>query len=624
MKDKILGGLNPEQERAVRHTEGPLLIFAGAGSGKTRVIVHRVAHLVRSGVDPRGILCLTFTNKAAGEMKDRLRAILGEDDIPVWAGTFHAFGAWFLRHEANRAGYPSSFVIYDEADQRSLMGKCVRELGIQADRGMDGKLSWLANFARDTMKDLSELAGDFSYDPQPILALYEKRKKENRAFDFADLLYVPGMLLNADEDLREKYRRRFRHIMVDEYQDTNTAQYVLLMNLVGDDANLCVVGDDDQSIYGWRGANVGNILRFRDDFPTAAVVTLEQNYRSTEGILKAASTLIANNTYRAAKELRAVRQGGGRDIAVEEFPDDEREASHTAHVIGRLVEGGVSPADIGVFYRVNSLSRVVEEAFVRRRIPYAVYGGMRFYERREIKDLLAYLRLLANPHDEEAFQRIVNVPPRGVGEKSFAALRAYARSRGLPTVHALAGAVRDRAVKGAGLKGLAKFGEIYEEISARAGLGDVSSLLRDIFEVSGMEGALKLEVDGGDRLDNVRELIASARGQRSIQAYLEEKALMSAVDEEAGERVSVMTLHMSKGLEFEYVFILGLEEGLLPHSRSMDTNLEMEEERRLLYVGITRAKKEVRLSWSRQRTIYGREVWQIPSGFLSELEPGGG
>ncbi len=624
MKDRILGGLNPEQERAVRHTEGPLLIFAGAGSGKTRVIVHRVAHLVRSGVDPRGILCLTFTNKAAGEMKDRLRAILGEDDIPVWAGTFHAFGAWFLRHEANRAGYPSSFVIYDEADQRSLMGKCVRELGIQADRGMDGKLSWLANFARDTMKDLSELAGDFPCDPQPILALYEKRKKENRAFDFADLLYVPSMLLNADEDLRDKYRRRFRHIMVDEYQDTNTAQYVLLMNLVGDDANLCVVGDDDQSIYGWRGANVGNILRFRDDFPGAAVVTLEQNYRSTEGILKAASTLIANNTYRAAKELRAVRQGNGRDIAVEEFPDDEREASHTAHVIGRLIEGGVSPADIGVFYRVNSLSRVVEEAFVRRRIPYAVYGGMRFYERREIKDLLAYLRLLANPHDEEAFQRIVNVPSRGVGEKSFAALRAYARGRGLPTVHALAGAVRDRAVKGAALKGLAKFGEIYEEISARAGLGDVSSLLRDIFEVSGMEGALKLEVDGGDRLDNVRELIASARGQRSIQAYLEEKALMSAVDEEAGERVSVMTLHMSKGLEFEYVFILGLEEGLLPHSRSMDTNLEMEEERRLLYVGITRAKKEVRLSWSRQRTIYGREVWQIPSGFLSELEPGGG
>jgi DNA helicase II / ATP-dependent DNA helicase PcrA len=622
MKSRILEGLNPQQELAVRHTRGPLLIFAGAGSGKTRVIVHRVAHLISMGVSPREILCLTFTNKAAGEMKDRLKAILGEDNVPVWAGTFHGFGAWFLRQEAHRAGYPSSFVIYDEADQRSLMGKCVKELNMKSDRGMDSSLAWLANFARDTMQDITELSGNYPYDPQPILSLYEKRKKENKAFDFADLLYVPSTMLSADEDLREKYRRRFKYILVDEYQDTNTAQYLFLMNLVGEEANICVVGDDDQSIYGWRGANVGNILKFRDDFPNATVVILEQNYRSTEGILKAATSLIANNQYRAPKELKAVRQGRGSDIMVSEYPDDDKEALHTAHVIGRLLADGASPSSIGVFYRVNSLSRVVEEAFVRRRIPYAVYGGQRFYERREIKDLLAYLRILVNPYDEEALQRIINVPSRGIGEKSFAQLRKYARTRGLPTVHALGEAIKDKAVKGAGLKGLESFRGIYDDIAIRVGLGDVSSLLRDILEISGLEVALKGEVDGEDRLNNVRELIASAAGQRSISAYLEEKALMSAVDEDPGERISVMTLHMSKGLEFDYVFILGLEEGLLPHSRSMDTNLEIEEERRLLYVGITRAKKEVYLSWSRLRTIYGREVFQIPSGFLSELEPG--
>jgi len=498
------------------------------------------------------------------------------------------------------------------------MNKCVKELNMKTERGMDSTLAWLANYARDTMQSISEIAGNYPYDPHPILSLYEKRKKECKAFDFADLLYVPSTLLSSDEDLRDKYRRRFRYILVDEYQDTNTAQYVFLMNLVGDEGNICVVGDDDQSIYGWRGANVGNILKFRDDFPNAEVVVLEQNYRSTEGILKAASLLIANNRYRAPKELRAV-QGGGKDVTVSEYADDDKEAAYTAYAIEKLLQAGVSPGSIGVFYRVNSLSRVIEEAFVRKRIPYAVYGGMRFYERREIKDLMAYLRIIVNPHDEEALARIINVPARGVGEKSLLKLRAYARSKGLATVHAIAEAVRDKAVKGAGLKGLEDFKRIYEEIGWRVGLGDVASLLRDIMEITGLEAALKAEIDGEDRLNNVRELIASASGRRDIGEYLEEKALMSAVDEEAGERISVMTLHMSKGLEFDYVFILGLEEGLLPHSRSMDTSLEIEEERRLLYVGITRARKEVYLSWSRLRSIYGREVFQVPSGFLSEL-----
>jgi len=621
MSDRILQGLNPEQERAVRHINGPILIFAGAGSGKTRVIVHRVAYLISQGISPREILCLTFTNKAAGEMKERLKTILGRGDMLPWAGTFHAFGAWLLRQEAHRIGYPPSFVIYDEADQRSLMGKCLKDLGIKAERGTDASLAWLANYSRDTMKDLTEVAGNYAFNPQPVLELYEQRKQEHKAFDFADLLYVPCVLFARFDDLKEKYRQRFRHILVDEYQDTNTAQYVFLMNLVGDEANICVVGDDDQSIYGWRGANVGNILKFRDDFPHAQVIVLEKNYRSTEEILNAASALIANNQYRAPKTLKSV-QGKGKDVIVCEHMDDEIEAGHTAIAVENLIRSGVSPRDIGVFYRVNSLSRVIEEAFVRRRIPYAVYGGMRFYERREIKDLLAYLRILVNPADTEALERIINVPSRGIGEKTLAALKAYARKKGVPAVDAIEDAVSAKVVRGAGLKGLESFAGVYRDLVGRMGMGDVALLLREIVDTTGFERALKAEVDGEDRMNNVRELIASAAGWWDVGKYLEEKALMSAVDVDAGESISVMTLHMSKGLEFDYVYIRGLEEGLLPHSRSMDTNQEIEEERRLLYVGITRARKEVTLSWSRQRTIYGREVFQVPSGFLSEIVSG--
>jgi len=621
MRDRILEGLNPDQERAVRHMNGPILIFAGAGSGKTRVIVHRVAYLISQGISPREILCLTFTNKAAGEMKERLKSILGRADALPWAGTFHSFGAWLLRQEAHRMGYPPSFVIYDEADQRSLMGKCLRELNIKAERGMDASLAWLANYARDTMKTLSEVAGNYPFNPQEVLEFYEKRKKEHKAFDFADLLYVPCVMFSTYDDLKEKYRRRFKYILVDEYQDTNTAQYVFLMNLVGDEANICVVGDDDQSIYGWRGADVGNILRFRDDFPHARVILLEQNYRSTEEILNAASALIANNQYRAPKRLKSVK-GRGKDITVCEHMDDEQEAGHIAIAVEKYIHSGVSPRNIGVFYRVNYLSRVVEEAFVRRGVPYTVYGGIRFYERREIKDLLAYLRILVNPADTEALDRVINVPSRGIGDKTLAALKAHARKKGITPVEAIEDAVAHKVAKGLSLKGLESFGRLYRELTGRVGMGDVALLLRQVVEATGFEDALKAEVDGEDRINNIRELIASAEDWWDIGAYLEEKALMSAVDTDAGESVSVMTLHMSKGLEFDHVFILGLEEGLLPHSRSMDTSQEIEEERRLLYVGITRARKEVTLSWSRQRTIYGREVFQIPSGFLSEIISG--
>lgn len=619
MKEKILEGLNPEQKKAIEHNEGPILVFAGAGSGKTRVIVHRVANLILQGVHPAEILCLTFTNKAAAEMKQRLLKIVGTADVNVWAGTFHAFGARFLRHEAHLIGYPRSFIIYDEADQRSLITKCIKEMGIDYERGMDSKVAWLYNMSRDTMRAMDDIELDIHFDPGPVISMYKQRKKQFGVFDFGDLLTVPSQMLETMPELREKYQSMYRHILVDEYQDTNTAQYSLLMHLIGSHKNICVVGDDDQSIYGWRGADVGNILRFKDDFPGTCVISLEQNYRSPEGILKAASSLIANNQYRAPKKLRST-QGKGKDVSIIEFSDDEREAVHVAYTITNLISSGVSPLDIGVFYRVNALSRVIEEAFVKRSIPYAVYGGMRFYERREIKDLLAYLRIIANPADEEALSRIINTPARGIGAKTYAALANFARGKEIPTIEALEDAIKENVVKGAGRKGVEQFISLIREIRSYAGVMDISDLLSAIMEGAGLTQALKAQIDGEDRLTNVRELIASAAGQHDLSKYLEEKALISAMDVDGGDRVSVMTLHMSKGLEFDYVFILGLEEGLLPHARSMNTMLEIEEERRLLYVGITRARKQVMLSWARTRTLYGREVYQIPSGFLSEIQ----
>jgi len=619
MKERILDGLNPEQKRAVLHDEGPLLVFAGAGSGKTRVIVHRVANLIIQGVLPHEILCLTFTNKAAAEMKHRLNTMVGDEGARVWAGTFHAFGAWFLRREADLIGYPRSFIIYDEADQRSLFAKCIKEFGISYERGMDARIAWLYNMSRDTMRGIEDIETDLFFDAKEVIVSYEQRKKQFGVFDFGDLLSVPCRMLSTMPELRQRYQSMYRQILVDEYQDTNTAQYSLLMNLIGPHRNICVVGDDDQSIYGWRGADVGNILRFRDDFAGASVITLEENYRSSQGILDAASSLITNNQYRSPKKLRSAK-GGGKDISITEYSDDEKEALNVAYVITNLISSGVSPLDIGVFYRVNALSRVIEESFVRRRIPYAVYGGMRFYERREIKDLLAYLRIIANPADEEALGRIINTPPRGIGAKTFAALVSFARSSGTPTVEALEAAMAESTVKGSGKKGVEGFISLMRDIRSYAESADIPDLLAHIMDASGLAQALASEIDGEDRLTNVRELIASAAGHRDLIRYLEEKALMTSMDIEGGDRVSVMTLHMSKGLEFDYVFILGLEEGILPHSRSMDTLLEIEEERRLLYVGITRARRQVMLSWARTRTLYGREVYQIPSGFLSEIK----
>ncbi len=621
MKD-LFDGLNEEQKRAAKHINGPLLIFAGAGSGKTRVIVHRVANLINSGINPHRILCLTFTNKAAGEMKDRLARMLGNASSGLWAGTFHSFGAWMLRREAHRMGYPQGFTIYDAADTRSLISKCLKDLRIKTNKGTDSQIAWLISMAKDTLQDYKYFNLRLSFDPVPVISLYEERKREYGAFDFGDLLKVPGQILNEFPEVRRHYHEMFPYILVDEYQDTNMAQYVMLMGLISGEKNICVVGDDDQSIYGWRGADVGNILRFKEDFPEARVITLEQNYRSTEEILNAASSLISYNSRRAPKILKTVKKETG-GVTLKEYPDDDAEAANVSRAIARLTEDGTNPADIGVFYRINAISRVVEENLVRRGIPYAVYGGVRFYERREIKDVLAYLRIIANPRDEDALGRIINTPGRGIGPKTFLSLREYAKKKGLPTTfEGLKEALDAGFVKGKAAEGLRDFLTQTGRIKEASSNLDVAGLISMTLDITGLKEEIKSEVDGEDRLTNLNELVASAYGATDLQEFLAEKSLISNTDREEGETVSVMTLHMSKGLEFDHVFILGLEEGILPHSRSMTENSDIEEERRLLYVGITRARKQAHLSWARVRALYGRESFQYPSGFLNEIRDG--
>ncbi len=620
MPDDILKALNSEQAKAVKHEDGPLLIFAGAGSGKTRVIVHRVAYLIKRGVSPDKILCLTFTNKAANEMKQRLMTIVGPSSHRIWAGTFHSFGAWLLRREARKIGYTNDFVIYDESDQKALIAQCMKELKLNRENRVESIIAWLISMSKDTLRDIDSFNIKLGINPKPVIRLYEEKKRLSNAFDFGDLLLKPIQILHDHPELRKRYQSMFQHILVDEYQDTNKAQYTMLMGLVGKGKNICVVGDDDQSIYSWRGADVSNILRFKDDFPDARIVTLEKNYRSPKSILDAASKLIANNQFRAPKKLWSDRNEDGA-VTITEYEDDEDEAEDIAYSIRKLLDSGVSPSNIAVFYRINALSRVLEEAFVHKDIPYTVYGGTRFYERREIKDVLAYLRLVANPMDESALIRIINRPPRGIGIRTLDALTGLAKSEGMSVMDALQVALEKGLVKGTGARGTRSFLHIMDDLMQCASrMFDISDLIAKTVVVSGLEEALEAEIDGLDRLTNIKELAASAKGQSNLVSFLEEKALITNMDMNRGDNnVSVMTLHMSKGLEFDYVFIMGIEEGLLPHSRSLDTDHALEEERRLLYVGITRARKKAFLSWARLRALYGKERYQVPSGFIQEI-----
>ena len=628
--DALLEGLNDPQRRAVMHRGTPLLVIAGAGSGKTRVLTHRVAHLIATGdATPWEILAITFTNKAADEMRGRLVGLIGPVAGRMWVSTFHAACVRMLRAHADRLGYRRSFTIYDDTDSRRLVEHILRDLNIDAKklppRGVQAAISGAK----------AELAGADAYAQgassvferriADVYQEYERRLFAASAMDFDDLLLLTVRLFQAAPDVLEAYRTRFKHVLVDEFQDTNSVQNEIVLLLAAQHHNVCVVGDSDQSIFGWRGADIRNIVEFEEAFPDAAVIPLEQNYRSTKTILDAANAVIANNVTRVPKELWT--EGDAGDPIVRYRAEDEYdEAAWVATEIGRLREfEGMDYGDVAVFYRTNAQSRALEEELVRAAISYKVVGGTRFYDRREIKDLLAYVKLLGNPSDEVAARRIVNVPRRGVGDASVDRLVQWARSNNCSFVDALEHAI-EAGVTGKALKGAAEFhgllAELRHMVEQGAGPGVI---VETVAGRTGYRAALEAEdtLDAHSRIENIAELAGAAGEYDSLDEFLESVALVSDSDEldDADRRVSLMTLHTAKGLEFPAVFLVGLEDGVFPHMRALDDPLQLEEERRLCYVGITRARRQLYLTHAWSRTLWGSTSHAIPSRFLSELPP---
>ena len=627
----LLESLNPTQLDAVKHTEGPLLILAGAGSGKTRVLTHRVAYILEQGLAaPEEILAITFTNKAAGEMKDRVALLVGPDSRKMWVSTFHAFCARILRVHAEKLGYRREFTIYDGGDQVRLVKRCIIELDKDPKRfnprSFQAQISAAKNVLMTPDDYLRSTEGYIAENIAEVYDLYQKRLYENNAMDFDDLIMQAVALLEIFPEVRERYQRRFKYIHVDEYQDTNHAQYRLVNILAAAHRNLCVVGDDDQSVYSWRGADIRNILEFERDYPEARVVKLEQNYRSTQTILDAANAVVANNASRKPKELWTAGHQGER-IRVYTAVDEYAEARFVVSEIHRLVGSGASPRDVAVFYRTNAQSRALEDVLVREGVPYQIVGGVRFYERAEIKDAMAYLSVISNPADAGALERIINVPKRGLGATSVARLQEHARRNGISLYEALAEAdVVD--LMGAARKACRAVRDLFEgwRVAAR----EVSSveLIGAVLDESGYRAELEAEntVEAESRLENLEELINAAREyerfdpEPTLEGFLQEQALYSDQDtlSTEGGQVALMTLHNAKGLEFDHVFVVGMEEGTFPHARSLDEQ-NLEEERRLCYVGITRARETLTLSYAKLRSNWGEREYQMPSRFLSEI-----
>jgi DNA helicase II / ATP-dependent DNA helicase PcrA len=623
----LLGGLSPEQRTAVLAIDGPVLIIAGAGSGKTRVITHRIAHLVlERGVPSRQILAVTFTNKAANEMKARVEALLSGQPLEGRVSTFHSLCAWLLRREAKTAGLDPAFVIFDEGDQLSAVRQVLRKLGVA-----ETKLSPRAALSRISERKMSsESEGEDSWLPVSggaLCAAYDEQLKSARALDFDDLLLVSVRLLAENGDTLARYRSRFRYILVDEYQDTNRVQFELVRLLAGSEGNLTVVGDEDQSIYSWRGADIRNILDFESAFPGARTLRLQDNYRSSAAILKSAATLIANNRERKHKSLVAKRPSGS-PVVVRRCLDEYQEAAFVVQQIKVLPAGRRA----AILFRINAQSRLFEEALRRERLTYAVVGAMAFYERREIKDLLAYLRLVANPHDSVAMRRVLNVPPRGLGERSQAQIELLAGERSGSWWDAIGTLLGQGELDARTTRALGGF---YEWLGglANGSPRPVQELLQSVLEATGFNDHLGNDREGLDRQENVRELLRAAgdhdaRGTTALADFLDWVALLSPVDRtgDGQAAVTLLTLHAAKGLEFEHVFLVGMEEGLLPHSRSLQARSQLEEERRLCYVGLTRAMDSLCLTWAQSRQLQDRRKTSEPSRFVAELglanEPG--
>jgi DNA helicase II / ATP-dependent DNA helicase PcrA len=632
--ERYLSELNPAQREAVLAVEGPVLVVAGAGSGKTRVLTYRVAHLVAAcGVKPQEILAITFTNKAANEMRSRLEGLLGAVVRTMWVMTFHAACGRILRREAQRLAYRSTFTIYDQADQIRLVKACLEELDRDPKRfapaGIHAQISNAKNRLVGPAEYARRVASFYDQTVADVYDLYQRRLLGANAVDFDDLLMLTVEVLERFPEARKRWQRAWRYILVDEYQDTNHAQYRLLQLLGGEHRNVCVVGDPDQSIYAFRGADIRNILEFEQDFGDVQVIALEQNYRSTNRILEAANAVIANNRERKPKELWS-ELGEGEPVRGVEVEDEHAEARLVVAEVVSLTEEGYAGSEIALFYRTNAQSRVIEDLLARHDIPYQVIGGPRFYERAEIKDALAYLQLLENPDDALSLARIANRPRRGIGDTSLARLRSFSDTLGVTLWEAFIRADEAGLAQPA-LRAVSSFRGILESLRASAGDLTLPQLVERVLERSGMLEALEAErtIEARGRIENLQELVGVAREyletaeEPTLSGFLQGISLTSDQDtmREDASLVSLMTLHNAKGLEFRAVFIVGMEEGVFPHARSIEEQ-GLEEERRLFYVGVTRAKERLVLTHATVRSLWGARNYNLPSRFLDELGAG--
>ncbi len=638
--DALLSGLNPSQREAVLHFEGPLLVLAGAGSGKTRVLTSRVARLIgHQGVDPKHVLAVTFTNKAAGEMRERIARILGETPAGMWAGTFHAIGARILRSAPHIVGRDRGFTIYDEDDQLNVVKRVMERRKISPKQFTPKAIHAAISSAKNALVSPAEyarLANDpFTKATSQVYDDLEAAFRAANAVDFDDLLVLPVRMLRESPAFHAELRSRFQFILVDEYQDTNHAQYQLVKMLGSEHQNVCVVGDDDQSIYGWRGADIRNILDFEKDFPNASIVRLEENYRSTPGILRVANAVISANTERRGKTLRPTRAEGDA-VTVAGALDDRDEADFVVDEIlaRRQSNAGMQLRDAAILYRTNSQSRSMEEALRKQALPYRLIGSVRFYDRREIRDLMSYLKLIGNPNDDEAFRRAVSAPRRGLGETTIELLAERARAAAVPMLVAATRADLHEGIRAAARTSLGDFAGVILNFRERAKTDSVDAILRDLIDAIRYVEHLRAEgPEGEERIENVRELVTGAAeavieeggevGLTPLEHFLQRASLVADLDklDPNADAITLMTVHNAKGLEFPIVFVTGLEDGLFPLARAFDDPKMLEEERRLFYVAVTRAEEKLYLTHARSRRRNGETMPSIPSSFLATLPP---
>ena len=631
-QSELLEGLNGPQREAVGHGAGPLLVLAGAGSGKTAVLTRRIARLLETGqARPGEILAITFTNKAASEMRERVEGLVGRRARAMWVMTFHSACARMLRADAERLGYTRGFTIYDSADSLRLVKRCLDELDVDPKRFPPRSIQRQISDAKNNLRDAAEyrdrISSFFEQTAADVYELYAQRIHAMNAMDFDDLLMRCVNLLELFEEVRRRYQASFRHVLVDEYQDTNRAQYRWLQLLAGEQRNLCVVGDDDQSVYSFRGADVRNILEFEDDYPDARVVKLEQNYRSTQTILSAANAVVANNRARKAKALWSDR-GEGDPVHVRELDDEHAEARFVAGEIERLVDEGCSRDEVAVFYRANAQSRVLEDTLVRYGVGYQVIGGTKFYDRAEVKDALSYLTVLVNGQDVVSFQRASATPRRGLGQTTLARLAGHANTLGESVWEVAREPEAVPALGSAAVKAVGRFMSVMERLAERVESAAVGDLLQETLDETGYMDALRAErtIEADGRVENLEELVRVAREydasaeEPSVEEFLQQVALFADQDglQDDEGQVTLMTLHNAKGLEYPVVFVIGMEDGVFPHMRAVEAG-DVEEERRLCYVGITRAMRELYLTFARRRSLYGSSDYNLPSRFLDEI-----